>query len=118
MHFITTSENTSLIVFLPLVVIKTLRPRTLTLFFFFLMIRPPPNSTLFPYTTLFRSLEPPRPADRRPSRKRGARRARRRPRLGPRRTTGRPGWRGCSRRVRRRRGPGARHRAKIGRAHV
>src|SRR5687767_15866865 len=26
-----------------------------TLFFFFLMIRPPPRSTLFPYTTLFRS---------------------------------------------------------------
>src|SRR3989442_5368712 len=32
------------------------------LFFFFLMIRPPPRSTLFPYTTLFRStytLSPP-----------------------------------------------------------
>src|SRR2546428_13587318 len=27
------------------------------LFFFFLMIRRPPRSTLFPYTTLFRSLE-------------------------------------------------------------
>src|SRR5437899_10247057 len=27
----------------------------LTDFFFFLMIRPPPRSTLFPYTTLFRS---------------------------------------------------------------
>src|SRR5256885_17250579 len=26
-----------------------------TLFFFFLMIRRPPRSTLFPYTTLFRS---------------------------------------------------------------
>src|SRR5947199_2201313 len=26
-----------------------------TLFFFFLMLRPPPRSTLFPYTTLFRS---------------------------------------------------------------
>src|SRR5438105_11336435 len=25
--------------------------------FFFLMIRPPPRSTLFPYTTLFRSLK-------------------------------------------------------------
>src|SRR5438876_6457795 len=25
------------------------------IFFFFLMIRPPPRSTLFPYTTLFRS---------------------------------------------------------------
>src|SRR5208337_2566447 len=31
------------------------------LFFFFLMIRRPPRSTLFPYTTLFRSL-PGRPA--------------------------------------------------------
>src|SRR5262249_60635571 len=28
------------------------------LFFFFLMIRPPPRSTLFPYTTLFRSSRP------------------------------------------------------------
>src|SRR5574340_1532183 len=35
--------------------------------FFFLMIRRPPRSTLFPYTTLFRSGEtgaPPRPARR------------------------------------------------------
>src|SRR3712207_9523124 len=32
-------------------------------FFFFLMIRRPPRSTLFPYTTLFRSLlQPPREA--------------------------------------------------------
>src|SRR5687768_18606711 len=30
---------------------------TLALLFFFLMIRPPPRSTLFPYTTLFRSLQ-------------------------------------------------------------
>src|SRR2546421_8492964 len=30
-------------------------PRLLSLFFFFLMIRRPPRSTLFPYTTLFRS---------------------------------------------------------------
>src|SRR3712207_8469559 len=28
------------------------------MFFFFLMIRRPPRSTLFPYTTLFRSEEP------------------------------------------------------------
>src|SRR5471030_3473812 len=28
------------------------------IFFFFLMIRRPPRSTLFPYTTLFRSLPP------------------------------------------------------------
>src|SRR5256885_14375203 len=31
-------------------------------FFFFLMIRRPPRSTLFPYTTLFRSPVPRRPA--------------------------------------------------------
>src|SRR5256885_16990054 len=29
--------------------------RLISLFFFFLMIRRPPRSTLFPYTTLFRS---------------------------------------------------------------
>src|SRR5215471_20124727 len=41
-------------------------------FFFFLMIRRPPRSTLFPYTTLFRSLRPPRPSGRRsPRRSRG-----------------------------------------------
>src|SRR3712207_8317834 len=32
-----------------------MRYMTLQLFFFFLMIRRPPRSTLFPYTTLFRS---------------------------------------------------------------
>src|SRR5256884_9489444 len=31
-------------------------PTILFLFFFFLMIRRPPRSTLFPYTTLFRSI--------------------------------------------------------------
>src|SRR2546426_12035290 len=31
--------------------------RFIFLFFFFLMIRRPPRSTLFPYTTLFRSLQ-------------------------------------------------------------
>src|ERR1041384_8590070 len=31
--------------------------RTACTFFFFLMIRRPPRSTLFPYTTLFRSVE-------------------------------------------------------------
>src|SRR5207253_10785175 len=30
----------------------------ITHYFFFLMIRPPPRSTLFPYTTLFRSTRP------------------------------------------------------------
>src|SRR2546422_6739376 len=34
----------------------TPNPTPHTLFFFFLMIRRPPRSTLFPYTTLFRSL--------------------------------------------------------------
>src|SRR2546430_7490170 len=34
------------------------------IFFFFLMIRRPPRSTLFPYTTLFRSRTPPRRRDR------------------------------------------------------
>src|SRR5689334_24573695 len=33
-------------------------------FFFFLMIRRPPRSTLFPYTTLFRSFGTARSADR------------------------------------------------------
>src|ERR1039457_7372447 len=32
----------------------------LSLFIFFLMIRPPPRSPLFPYTTLFRSIVPDR----------------------------------------------------------
>src|SRR5256885_2534954 len=32
------------------------RTSHMTFFFFFLMIRRPPRSTLFPYTTLFRSL--------------------------------------------------------------
>src|SRR4030043_1241491 len=34
----------------------------LYVFFFFLMIRRPPRSTLFPYTTLFRSWSAPAPA--------------------------------------------------------
>src|SRR5580698_10666211 len=33
----------------------TVSPSYVFLFFFFLMIRRPPRSTLFPYTTLFRS---------------------------------------------------------------
>src|SRR6266852_7477617 len=36
----------------------TKRATTLTSFIFFLMIRRPPRSTLFPYTTLFRSRRP------------------------------------------------------------
>src|SRR5262245_65435122 len=38
---------------------------TLFFFFFFLMIRRPPRSTLFPYTTLFRSAFGPRAGVRR-----------------------------------------------------
>src|SRR5690606_41735198 len=43
-----------------------LSPSSLSLFFF-LMLRPPPRSTLFPYTTLFRSCQQrrERPAHRR-----------------------------------------------------
>src|SRR5215211_953732 len=36
-----------------------MRLRSIRLLFFFLMIRRPPRSTLFPYTTLFRSSQPP-----------------------------------------------------------
>src|ERR1039457_7358842 len=36
-------------------------PPTSLLLFVFLMIRRPPRSTLFPYTTLFRSIHPGRP---------------------------------------------------------
>src|SRR3712207_9214081 len=55
---------------------------TLYFLFFFLMIRRPPRSTLFPYTTLFRS--------RGRVRRRGPRRTGR----GPRRAVRRPGRRG------------------------
>src|SRR2546430_13557725 len=41
--------------------------QSVRIFFFFLMIRRPPRSTLFPYTTLFRSQPVPARADRRPS---------------------------------------------------
>src|SRR5438034_3428190 len=46
-------------------------PLIASFFFFFLMIRRPPRSTLFPYTTLFRS--PCRAPSRRPSTSRRAR---------------------------------------------
>src|SRR6266513_5598821 len=41
-----------------------LTPLSLFIFFFFLMIRRPPRSTLFPYTTLFRSSRPRVPGQR------------------------------------------------------
>src|SRR6266498_5390079 len=45
-------------------------------FFFFLMIRRPPRSTLFPYTTLFRSRRPERPRGLRPASAREVRNSR------------------------------------------
>src|SRR5882762_1783637 len=45
------------------------------LFFFFLMIRRPPRSTLFPYTTLFRSSPRDRDISPSPSRSRRSRRS-------------------------------------------
>src|SRR5258705_13898542 len=87
----------------------------LSFLFFFLMIRRPPRSTLFPYTPLFRS--PPRAVDDRPSHRAGrtaARRSRRRP--APRRAPQadpRP-WRRPTR-CSARRWPSPRE---IGRAHV
>src|SRR5260221_9720929 len=57
------------------------------LFFFFLMIRRPPRSTLFPYTTLFRSASPAPPI-------RGPRAPRRAHRRWPR------AWRGSAARPR------------------
>src|SRR5256885_5547800 len=41
----------------PFIFLYYFRSLLLLLFFFFLMIRRPPRSTLFPYTTLFRSRE-------------------------------------------------------------
>src|ERR1019366_10355285 len=38
-------------------VVNVLLPSFIVIFFFFLMIRRPPRSTLFPYTTLFRSFQ-------------------------------------------------------------
>src|SRR2546425_1188251 len=49
--FIHVSDNSTLLL------LRTLPPACY--FFFFLMIRRPPRSTLFPYTTLFRSLHGP-----------------------------------------------------------
>src|SRR5688572_32818563 len=57
-------------------------------FFFFLMIRRPPRSTLFPYTTLFRSSASaalPDVTARRPVQRRPESRGRLAPALGPRR---------------------------------
>src|SRR6266436_7003323 len=42
------------------------------LLFFFLMIRQPPKSTLFPYTTLFRSRDRDRPAPPAPAHRAGS----------------------------------------------
>src|SRR5205085_9857511 len=48
-HSYSSTSSTSRLVILAKLIIH------LTLYFFFLMIRRPPRSTLFPYTTLFRS---------------------------------------------------------------
>src|SRR5256885_17006987 len=50
---------------LSMMVVLTCSETLLDCFFFFLMIRRPPRSTLFPYTTLFRS-RPSRACRRRP----------------------------------------------------
>src|SRR2546425_8995111 len=62
---------------------------SLLFFFFFLMIRRPPRSTLFPYTTLFRSAHA-AARDRRADRRHAARWARRALGHGP-DAQGRPG---------------------------
>src|SRR5258708_30204064 len=62
----------SLIVDLSYISLRLL-PAPSLLFFFFLMIRRPPRSTLFPYTTLFRSLKGGKVLDLRPSVARAAR---------------------------------------------
>src|SRR5947209_11025370 len=61
-----------------ILVVRSLYSRSSSLIsFFFLMIRRPPRSTLFPYTTLFRSAPAPSPGDQRSRRPaRGARRDR------------------------------------------
>src|SRR3989442_8437575 len=54
---------------MPLVCLSWFAALCVSFFFFFLMIRRPPRSTLFPYTTLFRSQNPrqgPRDQDRFP----------------------------------------------------
>src|SRR5207237_9387461 len=53
---LTCSMLRSLPVMLVLVSLLSRAPFSSFSFFFFLMIRRPPRSTLFPYTTLFRSL--------------------------------------------------------------
>src|SRR5476651_2814795 len=50
-----------------------LKSRLYSIIFFFLMIRRPPRSTLFPYTTLFRSSSRRGPTCRNRSRKRASR---------------------------------------------
>src|SRR6266516_6305456 len=53
--------------------------RLCLLLFFFLMIRRPPRSTLFPYTTLFRSCRPAEGSPQAPHRRTPVRRRRRFP---------------------------------------
>src|SRR2546430_17514330 len=51
-HVIPSPSQQTIVIFIVTLVVSGLY---LYLFFFFLMIRRPPRSTLFPYTTLFRS---------------------------------------------------------------
>src|SRR5689334_24915344 len=44
--------------FVPALLFDVVPVSSISFYFFFLMIRRPPRSTLFPYTTLFRSLMP------------------------------------------------------------
>src|SRR5205823_13991485 len=57
-HFTVNVDSALLLILLP-----SLTSSSLFLPFFFLMIRRPPRSTLFPYTTLFRSPLPPTKLD-------------------------------------------------------
>src|SRR6266536_5875319 len=49
------------VLIIPAIIISAVTAFLFGLFFFFLMIRRPPRSTLFPYTTLFRSRRWPPP---------------------------------------------------------
>src|SRR5699024_12650873 len=48
-------SHTISLIFVSILLVSCLPPSPLLLFFLFSIIRPPPISTLFPYTTLFRS---------------------------------------------------------------
>src|SRR2546429_3906751 len=74
---------------------------SLFFFFFFLMIRRPPRSTLFPYTTLFRSRRAAQISNRIPGLRGHPRAVRRRRKLPPNSNTVAPGFSSCEPRSRR-----------------